>query len=82
MGKYIVIAKGDRIVLGWAYPTEVHYPEYDADGAHYIKTGEGTYLHVETEAENDCAILLAYPFVEKRAKEVAEQIGGKVEFIP
>jgi hypothetical protein len=82
VSKYIVIASNDRIVIGWAYPTKQHYPTYDADLEHYIKTDEGSYLHVETEAENEHAILLAYPFVEKRAKEVAKLIGGEVEFIP
>lgn len=82
MTKYIVIAEGDRIVLGWAYPTKAREPEYEADPAHYIKTGDGCYLHVETEAENEHVLILAYPFVEDRAKKVAKQIGGKVEFIP
>jgi len=82
MSKYIVIAPGDRIVLGWAYPTKPREPEYDADEAHYIKLGQGTYLHVETEAENEHVLLIAYPFVEDRAKKVAKEIGGKVEFIP
>jgi hypothetical protein len=82
MSKYIVITKDDRIVLGWVYPTKIRCPEYDADPAHYIKTAEGTYLHVETEKENESALLLAYPFVESRAKEVAIMIDGSVEFIP
>jgi hypothetical protein len=82
MPKYIVSTKDDRIVLGWAYPTETHCAAYDADGTHYIKMGEGCYLHVETEAENPRVVILAYPFAEEYAKKVAEKIGGKFEFIP
>jgi len=82
MSKYIVTTSDDRIVLGWAYPTKLRQDSYDADPTHYIKTVEGTYLHVETETENEYAVLLAHPFVEDRAKIVAKLIGGKVEFIP